>query len=659
MGPLRFCFALHLHQPWGNFDSVFEEHLEFVYRPLLRGFMAGELWPVALHISGPLLEWLEAHAPRFLDEIGEHATAQRLELLAAGHDEPILAVLSREDRLEQVLRHRDRIRSRFGVDACGLWLTERVWEPTLPEELAAAGVRFVLVDDRHFRVSGFASEQLHAHFVTEASGQRVAVFPIDEKLRYLVPFRPPAELADYFRAVRAAGHHLAVFGDDGEKFGGWPGTRKWLYEEGWLEAFLGTMRELRDTDEVRLSRFEDALTATPPGGLAYLPSASYREMEGWSLPFEPARALLRLERDWDGARIDGVDGSLLRGGHWRHFLVKYPESNRMHKVMLTLSAESRERGDPAGARRAIGRAQCNDAYWHGVFGGLYLPFLRGTVWSNLADAESVLRDGLPLGVESWDIDADGRDEIWIRSPNASVLIAPARGGMVDVWLDLTRRENLLNVVARHRESYHEALGLGRGGGPRAEHEKRQAMASGADDRERNENHDDVGGAPSIHDLETQLPDVPPVDTEPRGLFIDRILAADATRDDFLNARVPVVRSWAGQEMAADWDVADAQVDVHFGCEDIEKSLHVEPGLIAATWRWNPADFPVNSWFSTELSFSVPLTIEAPGADGWDYAVETVAKSEKGFERMVQGTAVVLRWAISAGHAAVTVTAPPG
>ena len=60
-------------------------------------------------------------------------------------------------------------------------------------------------------------------------------------------------------------------------------------------------------------------------------------MEGWALPYEPARALLRLEREWDGARIEGVEGGLLRGEPLAAFLVKYPESNRMHKVMLALS----------------------------------------------------------------------------------------------------------------------------------------------------------------------------------------------------------------------------------------------------------------------------------------------------------------------------------
>jgi hypothetical protein len=636
--PLRFCFALHLHQPWGNFDSVFEQHLDDVYQPLLRSMMAGELWPVALHLSGPLLEWLENRAPQFLDEVGEHAAAGRLELLTAGHDEPILAVLSRNDRLEQVVRHRDRIHSRFGVEAHGLWLTERVWEPSLPEELARAGVVFVLVDDRHFRVSGFSGEQLHAHFVTEAGGSRVAVFPIDERLRYLVPFRPPSELAGYFRALRAAGHQLAVLGDDGEKFGGWPGTRKWLYQEGWLEAFLGTMRALRDNDEVRLTRFEDALSATASGGLAYLPSASYREMEGWALPFEPARALLRLEREWDGARMEGVEGGLLRGSHWRHFLVKYPESNRMHKVMLALSTECRERGDPPEIRRAIGRAQCNDAYWHGVFGGLYLPFLRGHVWHQLANAEALLRAGRPLAVESRDIDADGRDEVWVRAPTTSMLIAPARGGMIDMWLDLLHRENLLNVLARHREAYHEPLGAPP---PRAPAEDTVPTST---------------GAPSIHDLEGQLTVVPPVDAEPRGLLVDRIIAADSSRDDFINGRAKSIRTWAGQEMDSDWRVADENVQLHLRCDDLTKTLYVGDGTVRCEWRWQPGPFPADAWFSTELSFSSPLNIDASGAERWEYPIETVAKSEKGFDRLAQGTAVVLRWPASAGQARATILA---
>ena len=56
------------------------------------------------------------------------------------------------DRVEQIRWMHEAVRRRFGVDARGLWLTERVWEPELAADLADAGVRYALVDDRHFLV---------------------------------------------------------------------------------------------------------------------------------------------------------------------------------------------------------------------------------------------------------------------------------------------------------------------------------------------------------------------------------------------------------------------------------------------------------------------------------------------------------------------------
>ena len=642
--PLRFCFGLHLHQPVGNFESVFEQHLAEVYRPLLRALMVGEAWPVAMHLSGPLLEWFDAHAPDFVDEIGGHAAAGHLELLAAGHDEPILAVLPRDDRLEQLLRHREHLRSRFGVDATGLWLTERVWEPTLPEELAQAGIRFAIVDDRHFVVSGYPREKLHAHFATESGGHRVALFPIDENLRYLVPFRPPEELASYLRGLRAQGHQLAILADDGEKFGGWPGTRQWVYAEGWMDRFLTILRELRDRGEVVLSRFDDALTSTPSGGLAYLPSASYREMEGWSLPPMPARALLRLEEEWGSGRLAGIEGGLLRGSHWRNFLVKYPESNRMHKLMLALSALCRERGDPAEVRRAVARAQCNDAYWHGVFGGLYLDFLRGAIWHQLATAEALLRAGEPLAVEALDFDADGHHELWIHSAHLSALVAPSRGGAVEFLLDLDARANLLNAITRHEEAYHVTT-----------------LTSGQVVRSEGSIHilrpvdQAAKGAPSIHDLEA-LTERPPIDTEFRAMFVDRLLYPTTTRDDFIAGRVPVLRSWAREPMANRWTVAPDVAEIRLGGAGLHKTLRFSAdGAVQCDWQWEAAAELTShgGWFSTELSISSPFDIDAPGAERWEYPIETVAKSEKGFDRTIQGTALVFRWPLAAGRASLT------
>src|SRR5687768_6768501 len=155
MTPIRFVFGLHLHQPVGNFDHVFEEHVRDVYRPIVEHLSRRDFLPIVLHLSGPLLEWLEKHNTGYLDLLGRLVADRKIEPLVAGFYEPVLASLPRADRVEQIQWLQEAIRRRFGVEARGLWLTERVWEPELAADLADAGVGYALVDDRHFLVSGF------------------------------------------------------------------------------------------------------------------------------------------------------------------------------------------------------------------------------------------------------------------------------------------------------------------------------------------------------------------------------------------------------------------------------------------------------------------------------------------------------------------------
>jgi alpha-amylase len=635
MAPIRFAFGLHLHQPVGNFDHVFAQHVDDVYRPLLDAIAGREFLPVVFHLSGPLLEWLEAHEPAYLDRLGRLAADGRVEILLAGFYEPVLASLPREDRVEQIRWMHDAVRRRFGVDARGLWLTERVWEPDLAADLADAGVRYALVDDRHFLVTGFAQAQLHAPFWTESDGKRVALFPIDERLRYLIPFRPPEETADYLRELRGAGHGLAVFADDGEKFGGWPGTKASVYGEGWLDRFMATVGGLVERGEVVLSRLDDALEAVPSGGLAYLPTASYREMEAWSLPPDAALRLARLEHDLGEARVAGPDGALIRGSHWRNFLVKYPESNRMHKKMMALSALARRHGDPPAVRRAIGRAQCNDAYWHGVFGGLYLPHLRDAIWRNLAAAEAVLREGEGLAWDVLDLDGDGNDEVWVHSPAFSALVSPARGGAIEEFTVFAAGVNYANTLTRRREAYH-ALAL-----------ERAARPEGGD-----------GGTAGIHDIEQGLP----LDAEDRALFVDRILPGGVTLEEYASGKSWAVLSWARRRCHVAVDRRKGGVEVVCtvpdGRSQLEKRIRFEPGgRIGVHWRWDPAAAEPGDLFSTELSLAAPVSLEhRPAADEWRFEIETVAKSERGLDRTRQGESVTLRWPVELGTAAVELRA---
>jgi len=646
--PLRFIFGLHLHQPVGNFDHVFESHVEDVYLPFLERCDERGLTPLALHVSGPLLEWLDGRGHRLLDVIGKLVDRGAVEPLLAGFYEPVLPVLTRDDRLQQIGWMREWLAERFGADARALWLTERVWEPDLPRDLADAGVEQVLVDDRHFLVAGYERDQLHRPWRTEAGGRSVSVLPIDERLRYLVPFRSPGEIGAYLRRLASAGHEVAVLADDGEKFGGWPGTAEWVWEQGWLEAFLDEMEQLREEGIVQLDTPAAVCREVASAGLAYLPSASYREMDLWSLPPRAAETL-----EWASAELEHEARAthVLRGGHWRNFLTRYDESNRMHKKAQRLSEMCRAAGDPADARRAVGRAQCNDPYWHGVFGGLYLRHLRNATWQNLAEAEGVLRAGEPLAFESTDVDGDGHEEICVHSSAFAALVEPHAGGRLVELTDFASGANLADVLTRRRESYHRTT---------VDDEPQQQHEPAGDAK-----HEPTGNAmPSIHELEEGLTfaSLPPVDHDVRAIGIERVLPVGLGPRAYEAADYTPVRTWAEERFSASVAREDGQVTVTMtsnGVGDLEKVVTFEPdGSLTMSYRWDPGVLPPDAYFAPEISVASDpgLTFDPSPDDVWRYDIVTVSKKESGYEETVQGQSVTPRWPCNLGWARVRVPA---
>ena len=97
---------------------------------------------ISLHTSGPLLEWLAARHPEYLDRLAELAQAGRIEILGGAFYEPILPVIPRRDRRRQIERMNALAEERFGRPPSGMWLPERVWEQSLASDLAAAGIEY-------------------------------------------------------------------------------------------------------------------------------------------------------------------------------------------------------------------------------------------------------------------------------------------------------------------------------------------------------------------------------------------------------------------------------------------------------------------------------------------------------------------------------------
>jgi alpha-amylase len=363
----------------------------------------------------------------------------------------------------QIEKLTQTIEEEVGATPQGMWLAERVWEPHLPKYLAEAGVEYTTIDDYHFKKSGLREEDLYGYYLTEEEGKVVKVFPGSETLRYIIPFHPPEETLEYLSRLRGSSR-AGIFADDGEKFGIWPYTYHSVYEEGWLERFFELIGKNLDwLEPMPLGTY--AIREKPLGRI-YLPCSSYIEMDEWSLPTEAmseyGKVVARLKELPEGEKIR----RFIKGGFWRNFFAKYPESNDMHKRVLHLREKiGNAKKKPAPQNQDplpyLHRAQCNDAYWHGVFGGLYLPHLRHAIYENLIKAEAISDQQAHRG-EEWteaersDLNGDGDEEVILKN-SETVLLFSSRGGSLLEMDDRSKAFNILGTLTRRKEGYHHNL----------------------------------------------------------------------------------------------------------------------------------------------------------------------------------------------------------
>ncbi|MCJ7651065.1 MAG: DUF1925 domain-containing protein, partial [Candidatus Lokiarchaeota archaeon] len=390
-----FGMVYHLHQPVDNFEFVIEDAFKKAYKPLVDEIFKNPKVKTTLHISGNLLEWFLDHKPEFIKKLRKMANRGQLEIIGGGYYEPIFAIIPYRDRIAQIKKLSSLIKKEFGLDVKGAWLSERVWEPNYPSFLNDAGLKYVIVDDNHFRSTGITENETFYTYTTEDQGKTLRIFPINEKIRYLTPWKPTYMTFDYLKSVTdVKGDKFVLMISDAEKMGVWGTTHQICYVEGkghqdgdkgkpFIPAFFEQIIKNKWIKSITLSEYMEKF---PAKGLVYLPTASYDKMEEWVLPTPIRKRFEKLRKELKDNPKKEDEYLFLKGGFWRFFLVKYPESNNMHKKMLhvrnkLLSLENqsievssalpyKSRIDEAWDE--IYKAQCNDCYWHGLFGGVYL-----------------------------------------------------------------------------------------------------------------------------------------------------------------------------------------------------------------------------------------------------------------------------------------------
>jgi 4-alpha-glucanotransferase len=687
MNSLRLCLVLHNHQPVGNFDGVFEQAYQDSYLPFLEVFESYRDLKISLHTSGPLMEWLDERHGDYVDRVAKLVAEGRIEIVGGPFYEPILTMIPPRDRVGQITTYTRWLENRLGGPVQGMWMPERVWEQSLTGDLVAAGMKYTVLDDFHFKNAGLNEEQLQGYYLTEDDGRVLCVFPGSEPLRYTIPFQSPQASIDHLRGI--ADMHpgaVVVFGDDGEKFGTWPETKKHVYENGWLRQFFDAV--LANREWIELSTLAEAYENTPPVGKIYLPDGSYREMTEWALPvnqqLEYDHVVHDLEHDARWPRVK----RFVRGGFWRNFKVKYPETNEMYSRMMMTSRRfaQAERDGAVGssfdnARQALYRGQCNCPYWHGAFGGIYLPHLRNAIFNQLIASENLIdqatgKTGPFVEATSDDYNFDLKQEVRLASEKLIALIAPAQGGMLYELDVRTICHNLGATLTRRPESYHRKVLAGppgANGSVASIHERVVFKQPGLDQRLQYDPTQRKSLLDHFFDLNATVQGVSRGEARELGDFVTGIYEAkirraseriqvQLTRSGFVNGReikiTKAVTMSAGSpvlELAYQLENLPPNELLHFAVElnfaglpsgaddryfhDLNGNRFGQLGTTLDLHDVNQLGL-TDEW----LGIDVQLIAGQP-TSFWAFPIETVSQSEGGFELVHQSVAVLPHWQV--------------
>jgi 4-alpha-glucanotransferase len=706
---IHLGLLLHNHQPIGNFPWVFQQVYAESYLPMIEALERHPEVRLSLHYTGSLLDWIEEVHPEFLERIAVLARRNQIEIVSGGYYEPILPSIPDNDKVAQIQRLTSRIQRDFATQASGMWLAERVWEPGLPRLLREAAMEWTILDDVHFKNVGLEDHDLYGYYATEDQSSILKVFATSKGLRYTIPWRPVSETIEQLRSLATLdGKRIVAMGDDGEKFGSWPDTGLycWGYDghSGWVDEFF-TALEL-NSDWLHTIPLGEYARNYPALGRIYLPTSSYIEMTEWALPPRKSyifgKLLHRLE---DEGREDILQ--FMRGGFWRNFLVRYHEINNQHKKMLRVhDALYKSSATPEKGLVQLWKAQANDTYWHGLFGGIYMGHVRSAIYHHLIKAENAA-DQAQSGTAHWqryaftDFDRDSQDELIVESDQQNLYIDPQRGGTLFEWDMRRSMHNMLSVMTRHEESYHQTL-------RQYEQERRQRevayQATGASTHGHSQ---PASPHTAVRTKEPNLDQLLVIDSYRRYSLIDHFFAPSVNLESFAQARyeeqgnfielpydtqvkqdtngITITMTRLGQVKRAGalsplpvrltktlfmpvgeeklvvsytmHNHGQARLQTRFASEwnihllgggGNDQAYYRIPDQERANSHFDSTgeisqvqNFHIgNTWIQQDMGFSlsIPTTL-------WRFSIDTVTGSEAGFERNHQGSCLTLLWPV--------------
>jgi alpha-amylase len=328
--------------------------------------------------------------------------------------------------------------------------------------------------------------------------------------------------------------------------------------------------------------------------------------------------------------------------------------------------------------------------------------MRSAIYHHLIKAENAA-DAIIIGRAPWqryeftDFDRDTQDELLIEGNRQNLYIDPQRGGTLFEWDMRRAMHNLLCVMTRREEGYHQVL--------RDFERERRALVAAAQQAAGNESQEPVSPHSAVKAKEPDLDRYLVVDRYRRHSLVDHFFGAGTTLEHFAQARHEECGTFVEQPYEAHVEQDTGCITVTLRRDGIVKRAGAlgplpisltktlvipfdEEKLIvryhiqnrgqtrlqtrfACEWNFNllgggandqayyhidghtpqnahfdsTGETPEvqtfhigNTWLQQDIGFSL-----SEAAALWRFSIDTVTGSEAGFERTHQGSCLTLVW----------------
>ncbi len=431
----RVVVILHLGMAPGTQPSDADFWWRECFQPLIGAAHHTPNVRMGLVLAGEIVEEFEQRRPEGIEWLRGLVDKGQVELVGTALHEPVLSAVPERDAIGQIHAHATLVKRVFGVRPTGCWLPHGVWDPCVPRIIAQAGMAYTFVEDRLVASVVPEGESTSGVYRAEREGNVVAVFATDSRVREAAPEASVRQVLGHLERNAKRGNSLQVVALQANRFSN-------KRDQSWLATWLHGLGQVETGLRTQLP--SDAVREGPTRRRIYLTSGAPRDQQ---VP-------------------------------WERCLLRYEESNRLHKRMVRVSqlverlGSMVKDGDAGGyrpdpsqlvqANRYLYRAQAAPVFMHGPHPGIYDPRLRQLAWRDLLRAERVAMDAMRIDerviVETTDVDCDGHDDIVLRTPGVVAVVDRVHSaGLIELSIPAIAR-NLVDTLTRKEEPYHAQLG---------------------------------------------------------------------------------------------------------------------------------------------------------------------------------------------------------